>query len=265
MATTFRDYNTTTKDKVAETYYLNHLHQSLDFVKRKKEEHLQFNKGKMTIWQAMDLLTTLVDESDPDTDVPQHIHAFQTAESLRRIYPNYDWLHLVGLIHDLGKILSHPLFGNEPQWSVVGDTFPVGCSFSPEIIYYDYFKNNPDILHPIYSTRYGIYQPNIGLDNIEMSWGHDEYMYQVCRHNGCSIPEFGLAIIRYHSFYPWHNKGAYTHLMNSHDYVKLEWVRNFQAHDLYTKKSIPPGDVEELKKYYQGLIDKYFPNEVLEW
>jgi hypothetical protein len=38
--------------------------------------------------------------------------------------------HLTGLIHDLGKILAHPEFGSEPQWAVVGDTFPVGCAFS---------------------------------------------------------------------------------------------------------------------------------------
>ena len=37
------------------------------------------------------------------------------------------WFVLVGLIHDLGKVLC--LFG-EPQWAVVGDTFPVGCAFS---------------------------------------------------------------------------------------------------------------------------------------
>ncbi|HAO96880.1 MAG TPA: inositol oxygenase, partial [Verrucomicrobiales bacterium] len=44
---------------------------------------------------------------------------------------------LTGLIHDLGKILC--LFG-EPQWAVVGDTFPLGCRFSEKIIYHEYFS-----------------------------------------------------------------------------------------------------------------------------
>ena len=259
----FRDYQH--KDKVDETYYLNHANQTVDFVRQKKEQHLQFNKGKMTIWQSMDLLNSLIDESDPDTNLPQNIHAFQTAESLRVSYPQLDWLHLVGLIHDLGKILSHPLFGSEPQWAVVGDTFPVGCAFSQEIVYSEYFPMNPDSSHPNYNTKYGIYSEGCGLDNVEFSWGHDEYMYQVCLHNKCTLPEIGLAMIRYHSFYPWHHKGAYTYLMNAADKEKLEWVQKFQRHDLYTKKNIPPASIEDLKMYYQGLIEKYFPHQVLEW
>src|SRR2546422_6255074 len=39
---------------------------------------------------------------------------------------------LTGLIHDLGKVLC--LFG-EPQWAVVGDTFPVGCAHSDTIVF----------------------------------------------------------------------------------------------------------------------------------
>ena len=43
---------------------------------------------------------------------------------IRKDYPEEDWFQLVGLIHDLGKIMA---FYDEPQWAVVGDTFPVGC------------------------------------------------------------------------------------------------------------------------------------------
>ena len=35
-------------------------------------------------------------------------------------------------MHDMGKVLC--LFG-EPQWAVVGDTFPVGCAHSDKIVY----------------------------------------------------------------------------------------------------------------------------------
>lgn len=45
-----------------------------------------------------------MDESDPDTDLPNIVHAFQTAERARKEYPELDWLHLVGLIHDMGKV-----------------------------------------------------------------------------------------------------------------------------------------------------------------
>jgi inositol oxygenase len=36
-------------------------------------------------------------------------------------------------------------FFEEPQWAVVGDTFPVGCKFSPSIVYRETsFDENPD-------------------------------------------------------------------------------------------------------------------------
>jgi hypothetical protein len=53
-------------------------------------------------------LNGVVDDSDPDTDLDQLAHAVQTAEASRRAYPGdeYDWLHVTGFIHDLGKIMA---------------------------------------------------------------------------------------------------------------------------------------------------------------
>ena len=53
---------------------------------------------------ALDKLNDLIDESDPDLDLPNIIHAFQTAERIRLDHPNEDWFQLVGLVHDLGKV-----------------------------------------------------------------------------------------------------------------------------------------------------------------
>ena len=50
----------------------------------------------------------------------------------------------------------------------------VGCRFSDKIIYPETFAPNPDYEDAIYSTEYGIYQPHCGLDNVMLSWGHDE-------------------------------------------------------------------------------------------
>ena len=46
--------------------------------------------------------------------MPNSVHAFQTAERIRESHPDLDWFHLVGLVHDLGKIMA--LYG-EPQVS----------------------------------------------------------------------------------------------------------------------------------------------------
>ena len=103
---------------------------------------------------------------------------------------------------------------NDPQWCVVGDTFPVGCAYSDKNVFPELFAGNPDASNPKYNTECGIYEPHCGLDKVHLSWGHDEYMAQVCLKNGSTLPAAGIAIIRYHSFYAWHTYGAYEHLMN---------------------------------------------------
>ena len=100
-----------------------------------------------------------------------------------------DWFHLIGLLHDLGKVLAlagepqvrrgvegvgragpraasalgsgHPLGGQAsqahpplpvpPQWAVVGDTFPVGCRPQGSVLFCDStFQDNPDLQDPLY-------------------------------------------------------------------------------------------------------------------
>jgi inositol oxygenase len=261
----YRNYTDSDKQvKVAETYRLNHTLQTYEHVQQMKKEHLLYNKGKMSIWEAISKLDQLVDDSDPDADFPQIFHALQTAEALRKHHPEADWLPLVGLIHDLGKILALPEFGGLPQWNVVGDTFPVGCPHSQDIVMSHFFDHNPDSTNPLYNTGTGIYTKNCGLDALQMSWGHDEYMYQVCLRNKSTLPPAALKVIRFHSFYPWHNKLAYQEYMDDSDREYLSWVQRFQKADLYSKVPDLP-DVETLKPHYISLINKYFPNPVLEW
>lgn len=114
-------------------FFLSKRFQTVEFNKQIRERYLKLDKCTMNIWDAFKMLEEIIDESDPDTDSPQIVHAFQTAEALRKKYPEHDWLHLAGFLHDLGKITAHPKFGNDPQWCVVGDTFPVGCKHSDSV------------------------------------------------------------------------------------------------------------------------------------
>jgi inositol oxygenase len=183
----FRNYeDNPRKARVTEFYTLQHKHQTVDFAKSARQEFLAFNHAKMGIWEALELLNSLVDDSDPDIDLTQLQHALQTAEAIRTKHPDKDWMAVTGLIHDLGKLLGAK-FG-QPQWAVVGDTFPVGVKFSPHCVYYDKFAVNADFTHEVYSSENGIYEPGCGLSNLMMSWGHDEYMYQVCVKNNCTLP-----------------------------------------------------------------------------
>merc|ERR1711935_570046 len=207
----FRTYDVDSTDfiqeRVRRTYYTMHTKQTVEFVEKRKEKWLKYNHVEATIMEALEKLNDLVDESDPDIDLP-----------------NKEWFQLTGLIHDLGKIMA---FYDEPQWAVVGDTFPVGCAPQESIVYgKQSFKDNPDLAESKYSSKYGIYEPNCGLEKVTMSWGHDEYLYQVLINHGATIPEEGLAMIRYHSFYPWHTGGDYEHLTTEKDKEMMKWVND---------------------------------------
>ena len=239
--TQFRQYEEAC-DRVKSFYQEQHSKQTVAYNLKARNDFKSKTRAEMTIWQAMQKLNTLIDESDPDTSLSQIEHLLQSAEAIRRD-GKPRWMQLTGLIHDLGKLLF--FFGAQGQWDVVGDIFPVGCAFDEAIIYPDTFKNNPDFGHEIYGTKNGIYTPACGMDNIMLSWGHDEYLYHVVKDQS-TLPAEALAMIRYHSFYPWHTGGAYMEFMNEHDNAMLEAVRAFNPYDLYSKSDDVPS-VEELK------------------
>ena len=251
----YRNYSDSPRDELVRNFYkINHQHQTYDFVVSKQEKFLSLNKRRMSVWDALDYLNTLVDDSDPDIELDQLQHLLQTAEAIRQDgHP--DWFVLTGLLHDLGKVLC--LYG-EPQWAVVGDTYPVGCQFSNKIVYPEFFAENPDYTDERYNTKFGVYSENCGLDNVKMSWGHDEYLYHVMKDY---LPKPALYIIRYHSFYAQHREEAYSHLMNEEDHKNFEWVKKFNPYDLYSKVPVPP-DAKALRPYYEDLIAKYLPKEL---
>lgn len=150
------DADSERKQTVEEFYRVNHMSQTYEFVSRMRAEYGRLDKTEMSIWDCIELLNEFIDDSDPDLDMPQIEHLLQTAEAIRKDYPDEDWLHLTGLIHgttfihtvfllcfdliclllirttvditetirchfsDLGKVLLHPSFGELPQWAVVG-------------------------------------------------------------------------------------------------------------------------------------------------
>ena len=49
---------------------------------------LSLQRGEKSLWEALEYLNTLVDDSDPDTDLTQIAHLLQTAEAIRRRRPS---------------------------------------------------------------------------------------------------------------------------------------------------------------------------------
>lgn len=250
----YRNYETPARETVREFYRENHRQQTYDFVQQKRAEFLGLDRQQLSPFEALDFLNTLVDDSDPDIDLDQLQHLLQTAEAIRKD-GHEDWFVLTGLIHDLGKVLC--LYG-EPQWAVVGDTFPVGCRFSDQIVFSEFFADNSDTVDPRYSQPLGIYEQHCGLRSVLMSWGHDEYLYHVLKDY---LPEPALYMIRYHSFYAWHRECQYDWLCDDHDREMLTWVRKFNPYDLYSKSPQPP-DWTALRPYYADLLEKYLPQQL---
>lgn len=239
--------------------------QTLKYVEYMKKKYLIFNK-KIKIWDALNLLENYIDVSDPDINLPNIHHLFQTAESIRKDKLP-EWLQLTGLIHDLGKIIYKKNVSCDQdgtsikeQWGIVGDTFIVGCKIPDSSVYSEY--NNLAKVPEIEKTEMGIYYKNCGLEQCHCSFGHDEYLYHVLKYNECLLPEEAYYIIRYHSLYPWHTNGEYKNLMNKKDEKMLPWVQLFNRYDLYTKENVD-SDFNSLKIYYDKLIKKYFKNDFI--
>lgn len=185
----FRVYNQeTTPQRVIEHYRDMRKNHTVAFYQKMLKKY-DFSNGNfrklMTIEEAFEELESYVDSSDPDLDLPNKLHLLQTAEGIRRAgHP--DWMQLTGLLHDMGKIMflwgtgEDGQDGYSPdgkQWALGGDTFVVGCEIPSDAVVFPEFNDlNPDMHDERYNTKYGMYKPHCGLDELMLAWGHDEYM-----------------------------------------------------------------------------------------
>lgn len=260
MNTKLRDY--VGKDKQYMFYAEQHRNQTFDYVVGKLQQYENLENASMTMQKALLLMDSFIDPSDPDVSGANSIHAYQTAERIRKEHPDDYQLQICGLIHDLGKVLFTL---DEPCWAVVGDTYAVGCKFPASIVYYETMTENADCNHPIYSTEYGIYEPNCGIENLRLSFGHDEYLYRVLQKNTSHlIGHEYQQLIRFHSFYPWHTGNEYSHLAKESDSDLKQRVIAFNKYDLYSKEDTQFELTNEIRDYYSKLLDIYFP-EPLSW
>ena len=256
MEETLRRYN---EDSPQYLFYKEmHENQTLEHVLTMKKKY-EKPKLQMSIQKALSLMDDFIDPSDPDLDVPNSIHAYQTAERCRKQFPNDKDLQITCLIHDLGKVLFH--FG-EPNWNVVGDTYVVGCDFSKRIVYPETFKKNPE--YGKYDEC-GIYEKECGIEKLHLSYGHDEYLYNVLKRNKekHKLGNRYLNMIRFHSFYPWHTEKGYQHFNKTSDEEILNDVLLFNSFDLYSKED-ECNITNDIKRYYDELLNEYFL-DTLEW
>jgi len=278
----FRNYVDSERQSVVEQHYRDmRKSQTVEFVRKMHAKYAFGNadtppRARMTIREAFRRLDGYVDSSDPDSSLPNIIHSFQTAEGIRKAGKE-DWMQLVGLIHDMGKIMY--LWGEAedgqsgtatgPQWALGGDTFVVGCAIPSSCVFPHFNESNPDASDERYNSELGMYSAACGMNNVLMAYGHDEYLYQMLVANKTTIPIEGLYMVRFHSAYPWHTGGAYRSLQSDEDEEMKKSILDFNKFDLYTKdeKGLTMDEVADLWPYYESLIAKYFPcgNSELVW
>ena len=253
----FRDYDNC-NDNVRTLYRKQRKYQNLNFVKKCLKKYCTF-KNYNNFWELFEKVA-LKDLSDPDLDCENFYHFYQTAEAIRKDgHP--EWMQLVGLIHDFGKILylkgcDSDGTSESTQWGIVGDTFIVGCKIPDTIVYPEYNELNMDNYDSM-----GIYKKNIGLNNVYCSFGHDEYLYRLLKHNQVNLPPEAYYMIRFHSLYLWHDKNEYSFLENEDDIKYKPYVKLFNKYDLYTKDK-DNKNISELKEYYHNLVRKFIPENI---
>ena len=154
-----RDYSDV-EIEIENTYKKGRATQTLEFVKKMHQKYLLFDIS-INIHSIFNKINEFVDKSDPDINLSNYHHAIQTAEGIRADgHP--EWFQLVGLIHDIGKIIfikgcDEDGTSINTQWGIVGDTFIVGCELSNKLVYSNFNKLNPDMK----DSKFGIYNRGV--------------------------------------------------------------------------------------------------------
>lgn len=191
---------------------------------------------RMSVWDAMLMIAEF------PSDMPPIHHMFQTAESLRGAGAS-ECMQVVGLVHDLGLVLAYVrgrvADGTTSQvaWGLTGETMVV--------------EPGPE---------------GGGLDASLVSYGHDEYLFQVLKRSpGVLLPPIALRVIRYHSLKGWHTRGQYRELENTADREARPIVRRFADHDRYDREWEPIGALhaKRLRDYYVRIVGQFLPAELL--
>jgi inositol oxygenase len=102
----FRNYVDSDRHEMVSAHYrAMRSNQTLEFSQRMNMKYsFEQPRSRFTVREAFKQLETYVDSSDPDVFLPNIVHMFQTAEGIRK-KGHPDWMQLVGLIHDMGKIM----------------------------------------------------------------------------------------------------------------------------------------------------------------
>jgi inositol oxygenase len=252
-----RNYNEASH-QVQQFYYEQHTKLTYQKALSLNRMFMEAPKRAYSVKELLTICDHIFDPSDPDISLSQTEHAYQTAQAAMNMHLPIEFA-VIGLIHDLGKAVVQ-LLGIDMTY-MVGDTYPLGAPFEHESITLgESLLTNPDTHEPLYSKGYGVYHKGCGFDEMVFT-GHDEFMYMALKESEHKLPEWASYVVRFHSFYPWHNKGAYAKYASHNDWKNLKYLKEFNKCDLYLKGAEPI--TEEQRKVIDKVIQDYFPNGIM--
>ena len=124
----FRQYEEA-KPEVKKFYLEQHTKQTVAYNLKARNEFRSKTRAEMTIWEAMEKLNTLIDESDPDTSLTQIEHLLQAAEAMRKD-GKPRWMQLASFSTSSTPRVSGTLLATPSPW-VAPLTTPSSTATSP--------------------------------------------------------------------------------------------------------------------------------------
>jgi len=192
----------------------------------------------ITMWEVVEKLALTVDRSDAVLPASsQYVHSLQVFEGMLADGETDDWRLLLGVLHDVGKVLS--LLG-VPDEHVDGGNFVLSC--------------------PTAAGRLASDPP--GLDSCIVTHNHDEFWYQKLLHCCSDIvsdQEEFLYGVRYHSL----NDVEDTSILSEKDRKLMGWLFGrftIYDHGLKNHMHMPQLDIMNRAR---ALVDKWFPEPIV--
>lgn len=158
------------------------------------------------------------------------------------------------------------------DWTICGNSRVVGCAAPSDTAYGEFRVRNDDDEDVRFATLNGIYQPHCGFDHVLMTWTGPEYMYHMLKFNGVDIPDEGLHMLRYFTFYDWHTVNHYSSLANDDDVDMKSFVADFHevwqnaSRGLRESHDMSDAECEHLWiTHYSHIVQKYDAHRLLKW
>ncbi|KAL7465089.1 hypothetical protein ACHAXS_005416 [Conticribra weissflogii] len=269
--------------------------QTYDYVMSMRSRFLNFSLGKATLIEALGWIDSFPAHpfhswsSDDANAVKEDTGIKSSSPSLRTLsfimaetareegLP--DWVQLVALLHELGeavKVLDPTHTGDMADsiydWTISSRSRVVGCKPPQRATFSEYRHLNMDLEDSRYNTDLGVYEPHCGLQNVSLMWTGCEYMYYLLKHNRSTIPEEGLAMIRYFLLGDWHEHNEYSAITNDDDADVMPFVAEFDALRRRVRlKSVDCNDLSDEQcsalwdSYYIHIAAKYNCDHVFNW